>query len=234
MTRHPTARRVHRPDTSGDDVFVANVLESSVWARQHARALIVGGIVVAALALFAFFYINNRRSREARATTELTPMRALVQSGQREQAIPRLEEFVATYGGTSSGVEGRLLLAQEYLAGGQPQKAIETLDPIDDDLGKPTAVNASLLEAAAYETAQEPHRAEEIFLRVGENAPYLFQKQDALDNVGRLRMARGDAAGAAEIYQRLFDATPENNPTRQVWQLRLAEARAAQSVKQGS
>jgi predicted negative regulator of RcsB-dependent stress response len=234
MTRHPTARRVHRPDTSGDDAFVANVLETSVWARQHARTLIVGGLVVAAVALFAFFYVSNRRSREERATTELTPMRALVQAGQAQQAIPRLEAFLNTYGGTRSGTEARLLLGQQYLLTGQPRKAIDAIEPVDDDFQDPAAVNAAVLQAAAHEALQEPHRAEEILLRVGEGAPFLYQQHDALDNVGRLRLARGDAAGAAEIYQRLVEATPEANQARQVWQLRLAEARAAIGVKQGS
>jgi hypothetical protein len=54
------------------------------------------------------------------------------------------------------------------------------------------------------------------------------------DDAARLRLARGDAAGAADLYQRLVDATPENNPARQIWQLRLAEAQAARTAKQGS
>lgn len=234
MTRHPTARRVHRPDTSGDDAFVANVVETSVWARQHARTLTIGGVVLAAVILFALFYVNNRRSREERATTELTPMRALVQAGQAQQVIPRLEAFLDTYGGTRSGNEARLMLAQQYLLTGQPRKAIEAVEPIDDDFEDPAAVNAAVLQAAAHEANQEPHRAEEILLRVGENAPFLYQQHDALDNVGRLRLARGDASGAAEIYQQLVDATPVSNPARQVWQLRLAESRAAIGAKQGS
>jgi tetratricopeptide (TPR) repeat protein len=234
MTRHPTARRVHRPDASGDDAFVANVLETSVWARQHARGLLIGGAVVAAIALVAVFYVRNQRSREERATTELTPIRALVQAGQTQQVIPRLEAFLGSYGGTQPATEARLLLGQQYLTSGQAQKAIETVAPIGDDFDDPEAVNAAFLQAAAYEAIKEPHRAEEVLLRVGEAAPYLYQKHDALDNVGRLRMARADAAGAAEIYQRLLDATPDNNPARQVWQFRLAEARAAQPAKQGS
>lgn len=232
MTRHPSARRVHRPDSSSDDAFVANVLETSVWAKEHARTLIIGSIVVVAVALFTYFFVNNRRSREERASTELTPLRALVQSGQAQQAISGLQAYLDSYGGTRSATEARLLLGQEYLATGQVQKAAEVVDAIDDDLSSPTGVNAALLAAAAHETGQEPRQAEEIYLRVGDKAPFDFQKQDALDNVGRLRMARGDAAGAAQIYQRLLDETPEANPARQVWQLRLAEAQAAASAKQ--
>jgi predicted negative regulator of RcsB-dependent stress response len=205
-----------------------------VWAREHARTLTIGGALLAAVILFGLFYVNNRRSREERATTELTPMRALVQAGQAQQVIPRLEAFLDTYGGTKSGTEARLMLAQQYLLTGQPQKAIEAVEPVGDDFADPAAVNAAVLQAAAHEANQEPHRAEEILLRVGENAPFLYQQHDALDNVGRLRLARGDASGAAEIYERLVDATPVANPARQVWQLRLAETRAATGAKQGS
>jgi len=218
---------VHRPDTSGDDAFVANVLETSVWAREHARILIIGAVVTAAVALFVLFYTSNRRAREERAITELVQLRALVQAGQAAQAIPQLEAYLASYGGTRSATEARLLLGQQYLASGQAQKALEVVSPVDDDFDIPAAVNAAFLEAAAHEAAQEPHRAEELYLRVGEQARFRYQRQDALDNVGRLRLARGDAAGAAEIYQRLVDDTPETEPIIQVWQLRLAEARAA-------
>jgi predicted negative regulator of RcsB-dependent stress response len=233
MTRHPTARRVHRPDTTGDDAFVANVLETSVWAREHGRILIVGAVAVAAVALFLFFYTSNRSAREERAISELTPLRALVQAGQTQQVVPRLEAFLSTYGGSRSALEARLLLGQQYLASGQASKALETVEPIDDDFRNPAAVNAAFLEAAAHEAAQEPHRAEEVLMRLAEGAPYLYQQQDALDNVGRIRLARGDAAGATQIYQQLVNTTPENNPARQVWLLRLAEARAAQAPGRG-
>jgi len=234
MTRHPTARRVHRRDTSGDDAFVANVLETSVWARQHARSLVISGIAIAAVALFSFFYINNRRSREERAINDLTPLRALVQAGQTQQAITQIETYLSTYSGTRPATEARLMLGQEYLLSGQPTKAVDAVKPIDQDLSNPESVNAAFLEAAAYEGAQEPHRAEEIFQRLGDDAPFEFQRANALDNLARLRLARGDAAGAAEVYQRLLDSTPTADPAWQVWQVRLAEAQAAQYTKQGS
>jgi tetratricopeptide (TPR) repeat protein len=227
MTRHPTARRVHRPDASGDDAFVANVLEGSVWAREHARTLVIGAIVVAAVALFAIFYASNRRAREERAITELTPLRALVQAGQAQQVVPQLEAYISSYGGTGPGTEARLMLGQQYLSLGQAQKAIEVVEPVDDDFENPAAVNAAFLLAAAYEASQEPHRAEEVLLGVADAARFRYQQQDALDNVGRLRLARGDAAGAVEVYQRLVDNTPAEDPILQVWNLRLAEARAA-------
>lgn len=235
MTRHPTARRVHRQHSEGDDAFVANVLEGSVWAREHSRTLLIAGIAVVVLAVAAFLFISTRRNKEEKATTELTPLRALVQNGQVQEAVPQLETFVASYGGTETGVEARLMLAQQYLLTGQPKKAIDVVAPVGNDYDDPAAVNAANLQAAAYEADQQAHKAEEIYLKLGEGAPYLFQKQDALDNAARLRLERGDAAGAVQLYQKLLDGTPEDNAVRQIWSLRLAEAQAASATgKKGS
>lgn len=230
MTRNPTARRVHRQDTGTDDAFVANVLESSVWAREHARTLIIAAVVVAVVAIAALLYTAQRRAAFEQATQEITPLRALVQSGQAEQAIPQLEAYLARHGGTKPAREARLMLGSQYLAAGQSAKALEVVRPIGDDYEDPMAVNGAFLQAAAHEASQEPQRAEEIFLEIAEKASFDFQKADALDNAARIRLARNDAAGAAELYQRLVDMADEQDGTRQVWEMRLAEARTMASA----
>ena len=223
MTRHPTARRVHRPDAGPDDAFVANVLETSVWAREHARTLIIAVVAVVVVAVAAIAIVVQRRSSFEGASRDLVPLRALIQNGQSEQAIPQLEAYLQKHGGAKPAAEARLLLAGQYLAAGQAQKALDAVEPIGD----PVAVNAAFLRAAAYEGLEEPHRAEEIFLAIGADAPFNFQKYDALDGAARLRLDRNDAAGAVELYQRLLDLTPATEAVRQVWEMRLAEARAA-------
>lgn len=227
MTRHPTARRVHREHAGPDDVFVGQVLETSVWAREHSRTLLIGGIAAVVLIVFGLWYVSSRRSLSERASTELTPLRALVQSGNTQAAIPQLEQYLARFGGAPVADEARLMLAQSYLASNQAPQALETLEDVDDDPENPMGVNALMLRAAAYETTQAPHRAEEIFLRIADEAPHLFQKQDALDNAARIRMASNNPAGAAELYERALELTPEAHPARGVFELRLGEARAA-------
>ncbi|HEX6309190.1 MAG TPA: tetratricopeptide repeat protein [Longimicrobiales bacterium] len=225
MTRHPTARRVHR-EAAPDDVFVARVLETSAWAKQHRRTLIIAGIVTAVVVVGLIYGISSRRAQNARAATQLTQVRALAMSGNAQLAIRDLEQFVESYGGTPSGDEGRLLLARTYLEAGQNAQARQTVESVARDLDSGLGINAALLLAAAYESAQEPHRAEEVYLRVGEDARFLFQRQDALDNAARLRIQRGDVAGAVELYERLVEMTPVGNPERPVYELRLGEARA--------
>ncbi|HEX6133028.1 MAG TPA: tetratricopeptide repeat protein [Longimicrobiales bacterium] len=229
MTRHPTARRVHR-EAAPDDVFVARVLETSAWAKHHGRTLVIAGIIAAVVVVGLVYLISSRRALHARAATQLTQVRALAMSGNTQLAVRDLEQFVAEFGGTPSGDEGRLLLAKAYLESGQTSQAQEAVRPVVRDLDSGLGVNAALLLAAAHEAAQEPHRAEEVYLRIGEEARFLFQRQDALDNAARLRLQRGDAAGAVQLYERLVEMTPVGNAERPIYELRLGETRALAAI----
>ena len=133
MTRHPTSRRVHRDQTEPDDVVVAKMIEVSTWARQNMRALVIGAIVLA-IAIFAGIkYLDYREAMTERASARLLEIRSTAASGNTALAARDLETFVERFGGTPSGEEGRLLLAQLYLLNDEPQKAIDVVRPVVDD-----------------------------------------------------------------------------------------------------
>lgn len=234
MTRHPTARRVHRQNSSDDDAFIAGVLETSAWAKQHQRILIIAAVTVAVVVVGLVLWLSNRNSTRAAAAEELTRVRAVALTGNAPLAIRDLESFVSRFGGTPSAPEARLMLGRAYLDNGQAQQAIEALRALARNVGDDMGANAALLTAAAYEALQEPHRAEELYLRVAEGARFVFQRQEAYDNGARIRLQRGDAAGAAQLYERAVEITPETNPDRQVLELRLGEARALAASPTGS
>jgi predicted negative regulator of RcsB-dependent stress response len=226
MTRHPTARRVHRQDTTPDDTFVAGVLETSAWAQQHKRSLIIGGVAVAVVAVTLFLWLNHRSNLRSAAEQELTQVRAVAMSGNPAVTIRELEAYLSRFGGTPSAGEARLLLARAYMDAGQTQQALETVQSQARDVSGPLGVNAAFLQAAAYEAAQETQRAEEAYLRIADGARFLFQKQEGLDHAARLRLQRGDVAGAITLYERALEITPEGNADRGVFEMRLGEARA--------
>lgn len=234
MPRHPTARRVHRPPAADDDAFVAGVLETTAWAKTHRRALVFGGIGIIAAALFLFLFFTTRSAKREQAMAQLTQVRGTSLSGNNQLAIRELEQYVASYGGTPPAAEARLLLARAYLDGGQVDRAIETIARQARDVDNVVGVNAAFLLAAAHETAQQYQRAEEVYLRVADRAEYLFQKQEALDNAARLRIEQGDAAGAAQLYERILTITPITDGNRQVFELRAGEARAAAAAATGA
>jgi predicted negative regulator of RcsB-dependent stress response len=225
MTRHPTARRVHREDSSPDDAFIAGVLETSAWARQHSRLLIIGGIIAAVVVIGLVLFVKNRADRRAEAELQLSQARAVALSGNSQLAVRELEQFLLRFDGTPAAREARLLLGGAYIQAGQPQQAIEATQPVVRNLNTDMGVNAAMLQAAAYEQAGNTDEAERLYMRVGEDAGYLFQRQTGLENAARLRLQNDDFAGAAALYERLVEITPETAGERQIFEMRAGEAR---------
>ena len=230
MTKHPSARRVHR-SANDEDTFVTGVLESSVWAKEHGRTLVIAG-VVAFLVLGGLLYFRSYRATMAdKAASELSAVRSTVQSGNLQLAKQDLQKFVNTYGGTAAGGEGKLLLAQTQLQTNEAPKAIETLDGLADDPESPMGYNAALMLAAAHEAAKKPADAERVLLRVADKARFDFQKREALERAARIRAETGNIAGAIELYERViatYEGTDqqETGAERNVYEMRLAELRS--------
>lgn len=226
MARHPTARRVHRT-TSDDDTFLTGVLETTAWAKTHGTRLLIAGIAVVVLLAGLLWYRNYRTAMNERATAELGQVRATVQSGNYALAKQDLEQFVGRFGSTAAGNEARLMLGQVYLETTEPQKAIDTVEPLSKP-GDPIGINAAFLLGAAHEAAKQPAEAERVYLSIANGARFDYQKQDALDRAARLRLEQGNAAGAIELYERIIAMFKEDGPDKSLFQMRLAEIQAAQ------
>lgn len=227
MARDPAARRVHREATSPDDAFIARMLELTAWAKQHATALIAGGIVVVVAGLAGAYYLNYQGMVKGQAAARLAEVRQVMATGQPAEVIGELDAFVTRFDGTRAADEGRVLLAQVYLEQGQAEKAATVARPLVDDLGEPLAASGAVLLAAAHEASGAPDQAEALYLRIAEQASLPFQRRAALDDAARIRMQRGDATGAVELYRRILETLPDDAPDRRVYQMRLGEAQAA-------
>jgi predicted negative regulator of RcsB-dependent stress response len=228
MAQHPAARRVHQKDaTSIDDALMVRAFEASTWASRNQGKIVPAVIAVLVLALVFLWYGRYRNQVADRATTELTRVRATVQSGNAPLAISDLEKYLASFGNTKTADEARLMLAQQYLVATQTDKAISTIEPLAGKESTTEGAQASFVLAQAYEQAKSTDKAEKLYTTLSTNAPFLYMKQDAMDNAARLHAERGDWAGAAELLQKLIEMTPETAPERDVFQLRLGEALAA-------
>lgn len=227
MTRNPAARRVRQTETSFDDAFVARAYEASTWASRNRQKVIISTIAFVVVVLGLVWYARYRSTMADKAMTELTRVRATVQSGNNALATADLEKYIASFGNTKSANEARLMLAQQYLMAGQSDKAVKTLESMRGRESTPEGAQASFALAEAYEGAKSTDKAETLYTALGDNAPYLYMKQDGLDNAARLHVERGDLAGAATLLQKLVDLTPETAPERDVFKLRLGEALAA-------
>ena len=233
MTKHPSSRRVHRTHHD-EDAFVAAALESSAWAKTHSRTLTIAGIVLA-LGLGGFLYLRNfQEAKENNATVELTNVRQTVLQGNRQLAERDLQAFLNKFSGTGAADEARLMLAQIQLEEGKPVEASRTVQDMAGNPGKAGGASAALLLAAAYEASKQVDKAEETYLEVADKARFGFEKREALERAAALRLAKGNTAGAAELYERAMNTYPEDAAERSIYQMRIAEVQAGSAPKQGS
>src|SRR5262245_57762029 len=235
MTKHPGARRVHRY-ANADDGFVTGVLESSVWAREHARKIVIGVFLAAAAIVILLGYRNFAIKKGEAATLQLDRVRSTVQSGNAQLARRDLQQFVRDYNGTAAAQEANLMLGEMQLAAGELQNAISTLQPLARDVEDPLGYNAALMLASAYELNKQYDQADRVLLRIADDARFDYQKREALNRAANVRAANRNAAGAIQLYERILasfdpkdtDLIPEKN----LYAMRLAELRA--QMKGGS
>lgn len=223
MARHPTRRRANR-EAEAEDAFVARVLEIVAWARAHARILTLGVIAVGVIAAGSLYFVNHRSTQNAQAEVRLTEIRQTA-AVNTALAISDLEAFVAQFGATSAGNDARILLASLYLESDRAQQAADILSSLAGNVRTTHGTSAAFLLAAAHEALGQPGQAEAVYLRIGEQARFDFERREALDNAARIRLDGGNAAGAAELYQRLVDGSPEGSPERAFYEMRSAEAK---------
>jgi predicted negative regulator of RcsB-dependent stress response len=220
--KHPGAGRVHR-ERHDEDVFVESVLESSVWAKQHGRTVLIGGILVFLLLAAGIYYRNYRSQLHDKAAAQLNQVRQTVLSGNKQLAVTDLKSYVAKFGNTPAGAEARTMLAQMYLSMNQPQQAVTAIEPIAGDVEDSPA--ATFLLAGAYEALKQPDKAEQQYLKIADDARFGFEKREALERAAGLRLAKGNTAGAIELYNRALNTLPEDSPDRSIYEMRIAELR---------
>ena len=225
-TRPPAARRPQTTSAGPDDAVIGSLYEASAWTKKNSRTVVIALIVIAIAAFAAIYYMNYRGQMAARAATELIEVRQTVATGDIPAAVTALDNYVERFGDTPSGAEARLLLAQVQLAAGNAAQAADAVRPVADSNDPLLATSAGLLLAGALETSGQAEQAEQAYLRVAEDAEMEFQRREALEDAARIRVQRGDTAGAVELYDRLIAMVEEGTPERDVYQMRRAEITA--------
>lgn len=213
-----------------DDIFIARVLELGKWAQANQQVMTVLGVLAVIAVAGVIYYGNYRRSLNEQAAQQIENVYQAVaiedQQGARDQLITFLERF----GGTVYEGEARLLLGELYLEAGQPQQALAVLEPLGSSPGEPIELQAAVLLGKAYEQDGRWQDAERVYLEVAEESQLEFQVVDALAAAARIRAEHEDPAGAAALYQRVLERLEEDDPTRGLFEMRIAELTARQDT----
>jgi predicted negative regulator of RcsB-dependent stress response len=219
----------HRPEEKkeAEDVFVEKIVQGTKWAKANTQVLVFAAVVAVALFAGGSYYRNWKAAQTERAVAQLEQVQQSVAFGEREVAKASLNQFIEAFAGTPYELEARLLLGQVLLEESNPEEAIEALATAVREMNsEPIGIQAAFLMAAAYEQAGRMDEAERMFLRISNTAELTFQVREAVGGAARIRAGQGNFSGAAELYAEVLDGMENDDPERNYWEMRLAEASA--------
>lgn len=228
MTRQSGQRRASSDRKElEDDLFVARILEVGNWLKTNQQVVAIAAVALVIAMASLLYYRSYRGSLVEQAAEQLERIHQQTAVGDTEGARDALVLYLERFGNTPYAGEARMLLGELYLAADAPDQARAVLEPMARAPREPLELQAASLLAAAYEQEGRPSDAETLYLRIADRSNLDFQIRDALASAARIRASQGDAAGAAELYQRILDGLDENAPDRGTWEMRLAEISTA-------
>ncbi len=241
-SKHPKSKRSAGGD-SAEDRFIEATLGAWEWAKSNSQTVTVATVVLALGIGAGIYYRSYQQDLNRQAAQEFEQVQQAVGAGSPESAQNELRRFLERFGDTSLAPEARILLAETQLRAGQPGEAVSTLEPVVGDLDEPVKLQAAFLLGVAYEENGDFDAAEELYLRIADEATMTFQVREALADAARIRTEQQEYAAAAELYRRILDtfdsevsdaATQDaqqrqaaRQQERSLYRLRLAEVQAA-------
>ena len=192
------------------------------WARTNSKAISVGGIVVVAAAAIGLLWRASADKKELRASEALAAATAVVSSGNAALAQSDLQALLRRYGGTTAGIQARMLLAQVHFGQGKVEDGLRELNAIDSPGLYAPSVYA--LKGAGLEQSGKHAEAAAEYERAASAANTEVTKVGYQADAARAYLAAGNADAAKRIWQAI--AADDTSPLAGEAKVRLGELNA--------
>jgi len=201
-----------------------------LWIQNHTRQVAIAGVVLAALGLGVWLWMQSRAARERNASIDLLGAAQTIQSGNIALAQSDLEKLVARYEGTNAAAQAAFELANIYYGQGQFDRGIAVLEQLarssDDALVKAMAENGV---AAGYEGAGKFADAAGHYRTAADLTRLEDERDIYLASAARAYQAAGNETEAVAIWRRLAES---EGPQAAEARVRLGEL-TAEPAKRG-
>jgi tetratricopeptide (TPR) repeat protein len=191
------------------DRFVEHTFDWAHWAETHRSQVLAALAGIAVLVAAFFVYRGLARAGEEDAARSYIEARQAYFAGNYQLAVSDLEAFLDSHGDSSYGDDARIFLADALYQAGDPQAAVEALQWFHTHEDSPFAVNALLLEAAAYQGMGSLDPAAEAYREALERTDVDPQRVEILGSLADVYELKGDTDQAAAQLQTIIDLDPE-------------------------
>jgi len=206
-----------------EDTLVTTYFKAQTWYDENKKRIsTVGGIVIVA-ALALWFYSNNMRANNERATTDLAKVFSFYDNGQYviaingipEKNIAGLQSIVDNYGSTHAGNLAKFYLANAYYNTQDYDKALTYFDDFGGNDGLLT--NSALAGiGACYEAKGNFKKAAENYEKAALKNAEDPNAADNLVNAARNFGKTGEKERAVELLKRVKRDYPTSTAARDV------------------
>ncbi len=224
------AKRSRKRDHA-DDAFIAKILELTHWSQAHRQILVLVGVLAVIAVGAGLYYRSYEKSLDQEAAQSMEQIQQSMALSDLQGAKTKLVTFIQRFAGTPYAGEARLLLGQIYLEANQPQQAEAVLKPIGAAPSAPIDFQAAALLGAAYEQEKRWKDAEQVYLRIADNAKLDFEIRQALADAARIRAQEGNKSGAVALYKRILASLDPTSPDRSLYQMRIEELSVKPAAK---
>lgn len=219
-------KKVSKKEIKQDQLLTAYAKLVSFY-YDNKKYITYAGTALAVVVIVIFVYLNNQRSNNERAATELGKIISIYDAaqtnpaqyrvaieGQPERGVMGLKGIVENYGGTESGEMARFYLANAYFALKQYEEALREFEGFGgtDDLLRASAYAGV---GACYEVQREYEKAAKAFERAVNLAANPVTVPEFLNSAARNYALSGEKVRAVELYKRLKKDYPTSAQGRE-------------------
>ncbi|MEN8145172.1 MAG: tetratricopeptide repeat protein [Gemmatimonadota bacterium] len=227
MARSIAREASKRPELNTEDELMEKAGRLAAWASNNRPVVIMVAIAVVALIAAGIQYRNYQVSATEKGAVHLAQLRLTAGAADPSRQIEGLQTFVAQFGATPVGNQGRIMLAELELQRDSTAAAIAVLQEVvagaDDS---PTYYSALQMLAGAHEQAGDVESALRRYAELAEEARFEYLRRIAGMAQGRLLASDGRLEEAAAVYERLIGDSGEDVTASAYATIRLAELQA--------
>ena len=193
------------------------------WYQNRQRYIVAGVVVLAILALVAWFVVASAKRKEEFAARSLNQARTAAEAGNLPLASSELQKLIAAYKGTDAASEAVITLNQVRLINGQSELAVVGLrEFLNTEPPEQYRTPALGLLGAALENAKRWVEAGNAYNEASKAAEVEYLKAKYLVDAGRAFTQGGKTDEAARAYRTVLEKYPESQSVTEA-EVRLAE-----------
>jgi outer membrane protein assembly factor BamD (BamD/ComL family) len=193
------------------------------WYQRRKRHLLTGIVILAAVALAAWFVMASGKRKEQFAARSLNQARSAAEAGNLPLASSELQRLIAAYKGTDAASEAVITLNQVRMINGQSELAVVGLREFLAGEPKSQYVTpATGLLGAALENSKRWIEAANAYTQASNAADVDYLKAKYLVDAGRAFREGGRPEDATRAYRTVMEKYSKA-PSVTEAEVRLAE-----------